>query len=120
MPRVALTKTSPTSIGSNGTNLTDLTPTVMVSGSDNGVTFVYDANDDIILVNDTGGSAVYTLVLPTLSVESIGASITDPTITVADGKTHILRNLPASVKQSNNLVYIDCSVAGKIAVLQRD
>ena len=117
MARSELTITSLGAITANGTNLTDATFTTLSTGSGNGVYFDYDSNDLVVLKNDTGGAAVFTLVLvsPT-SITDIGGSLTNPTVSVANGKTHVLR-LTDALKQTDGDAYIDCYVAGKILVL---
>lgn len=117
MARTALTKIAPTDWTSNGTNLTDLSYTTMSTGSGNGKTFAHDNTDMIVLLNDTGGNATYTIIAePVPSVTDLGGSITDPTVVVVTAKTHVFRPI-AGIRQSDGDVYIDCDVAGKIAVL---
>jgi len=117
MTRSALTKIAPTSWTSEGTNLTDLAVTTMSTGSGNGKTFAHDNSDLIVLLNDTGGNATYTFIAePVPSVTNLGGSITDPTVVVVTAKTHVLRPI-AGIRQTDGDVYVDCDVAGKIAVL---
>lgn len=121
MSRTAVSATTITAITSNGYNLTDSTDfTTLATGSGNGVEFTYDANDILILKNDTAGSAIFTFVVATPSgVSSVGGSITSPTITVAAGKTHVMPALPIVFKQSDDKVYIDCDAAGEVLLLNR-
>lgn len=117
MTRSALTKTTPTAWSSNGTNITDASYTTMSTGDGNGVTFSHDITDVIILLNDSGGTATYTVIAePVASVTAIGGTITDPDITVANNKTHVLKPI-AGMSQTDGDIYIDCDVAGKIIVL---
>lgn len=117
MARTGITATSIPAIGSNGLNLTDATFTTMSTGDGNGVSFAYDAKDLIVLKNTTGGAATYTFVLVTpSSISSVGGSVTSPTVSVAAGKTHVLR--PSDIfEQTDGDMYIDCDVAGDILVL---
>ena len=120
MARVALTKTTPTAVSSNGTNVTDLSTTNMATGDDNGVTFAFDTNDVIVLDNDTAGAAVYTFKIRAITgVTDLGGSITDPTVTVAASKKHLIKvsQLGTAVKQTDGDIYVDCDVAANIAVL---
>lgn len=116
MARASLSATSIPAVSSDGLNLTDATFTTLSTGSGNGVEFTYDAKDLIFLKNDTAGSAEYTMVLITpSSISSVGGSVTSPAVTVAAGKTHIVR--PSDIfKQTDGNMYIDCDVAGKIMV----
>ena len=118
MARATLTPTTLTAISSNGYNLTDSSDfTTLSTGSGNGVEFTHDPADLVVLKNDTGGAATYTLVLPALSqVTDVGGSVTDPTVTVADGKTHVFKS-PTVLKQADGKVYIDCDVAAEVLVL---
>ena len=117
MTRSALTKTTPTAWASNGTNITDATYVTMSTGATNGVTFSHDNTDLIILRNDTGGNAVYSIIVePVASVTAVGGSLTDASLTVATGKIHVLKPI-AGMRQTDGDIYIDCDVAAKILVL---
>lgn len=118
MARNALTKTTLPTISSGGLNYTDMTFTTMTLGADNGVYFDFDAADLIVLNNTTGGAAEYTLILnPPASITNIGGSVTDPTVTVAAGKAHFIRPTDILRQTTDGDVYIDCDVAGEIAVI---
>lgn len=121
MARAALSATTITAITSNGYNLTDSSDfTTLSTGSGNGVEFTYDANDVLVLKNDTGGTATFTFVIATPSgVSAVGGSITSPTVEVADGKTHVMPSLPTVFKQADGKVYVDCDVAGKVLLLNK-
>lgn len=117
MARAALVKTEQVALTSNGLNLTDAALTTLSTGSGNGVSFAYDGNDLVVLRNDTGGDAVYTLVLRSLTgVTSVGGSLTNPTVTVATAKDHVFK-LPDIFKQADGNAYIDCDVAAKVGVI---
>lgn len=114
MARTTITKKSVTV---SGYNLTDVTPTTMSTGAGNGVSFTYEGGLTAVLVNDSGGAAAYTVLIPeTAQYSALGVTFTDDVVTVADGKTW-LYPIPAIAKQSDGNVYIDCDVAGKIFVL---
>jgi len=118
MARTAITATSVPSTSSNGYNLTDSADfSVLATGSNNGVEFDYAVEDVVILKNTTGGAAVYTLVAKAITgLTNAGGSVTDPTVTVAAGKTHVIK--PAAIfNQANGKFYIDCDVAGSALVL---
>jgi hypothetical protein len=118
MARTTITPTTIPAISSNGYNLTDSSDfEVLSTGSGNGVDFAYDSKDVVILKNTTGGAATFTIVLPSFTqITGVGGSVTDPTVTVAAGKTHILQ-VPSVCKQSDGKIYIDCDVAGSVLVL---
>jgi hypothetical protein len=117
VPRSALTKTVEVALTSNGLNLTDATYVTMSTGAGNGVTFDHDGADLVVLRNDTGGNATYTIKVPApASLTAVGATVGDITITVVTAKIHAMR-LPTLFKQSDGKVYIDCDVAAKILVL---
>lgn len=117
MPRSALTKTVEVALTSNGLNLTDATYVTMSTGAANGVTFDHDGADLVVLKNDTGGDATFTIKVPApASLTAIGATVADIDIVVVTAKTHVMR-LPSILKQTDGKIYIDCDVAGKILVL---
>lgn len=117
MARATLTKTSIPALTSNGLNLTDTTYTTLATGAGNGISFAYDPSDLIVLKNDTGGSAAYTIkVVQSAALTAVGVTIGDVTITVATAKSHAFR-LSDIFKQSGDLAFIDCDVAGKALVI---
>lgn len=101
-----------------GYNLTDSAGfTTLVAGSGNGVTFDFADDDLVVLKNDTGGSATFTLKAVLQSAyTAYGVTVTNPTKVVATGKTFLLR-LSNVFKGTGNKVTIECSVAGKVLVL---
>jgi hypothetical protein len=115
MARVALTKTT-LSKAVTGNNLTDATFTTITLGANNGVYWTYASTDLIILKNDSGGAAVYTFDLTTpAAYTALGITVTDPTITVDNGDTVILR-VNELFRDANRRINVDCDVAGKILV----
>lgn len=118
MARVPITAVEIPSASLNGYNLTDSSDfTTMATGADNGVEIPFSASTIIILKNASGVAADYTLKIPEpTGVADAGGGVTDSTISVADGKTHIIK--PTSVmKQADGKIYIDCDQAADILVL---
>ena len=113
---MARTTITATAIPATGLNLTDATYATLGTGAGNGVAFPHDGNQRIILKNDTGGAATFTIKVPTpASYTDIGVTFPDMTVAVANGKTHEFK--PAAVwRQSDGAIYIDCNVAGKVLV----
>lgn len=117
---MARTNISAVSIPDTGYNLTDSAGfSTLGVGASNGVTFNYDPAHLVVLKNDSGSSATYTFKVPTpAQFSGQGITIADVTVAVATGKT-VLYPLSAIFQQSDGLVYLDCSVAGKALVLER-
>lgn len=115
MARTAIT---PTDLTKTGYNLTDSTGfTTLSAGAGNGITVMFDPKDILVLKNDTGGPAVFTLKVPGETKYSDKSTVVpDVTVTVANGKTWVYQ-LTNIFKQADGLVYIDCDVAGKVLVL---
>lgn len=115
MARADITAVQITDTGYNLTDSVDFT--TMSAGAGNGVSFAQDNSHRIILKNDTGGAATFTVKIPTASAYTpFSLALPDLAIAVANGKTYVLE--PASIfRQSDGNIYIDCSVAGKILVL---
>lgn len=115
MARTAITTVS---IPNTGVNITDATYTTMATGTDNGVTFPHDSRDVIILRNDTGGPATFTLIVnvpPELT--AIGVTPANQTVVVATGKTVLLKPGTAIIgSDTARTIAIDCDVAAKILV----
>jgi hypothetical protein len=112
---MARTSISVTSIDDAGTNLTDATFTTLSTGDGNGVQFNFNPDAILVLKNDTGGPAAFTIKVPTPSGYRV--TIPDETVSVADGKTYLYR-LNATFKQSDGKVYVDCDVAGKVLLVE--
>lgn len=117
MARVAITTVA---ISDNGYNLTDSAGfTTMGTGAGNGVSFAYSQRDFIVLKNATGGSAIYTIKVPTPApFAERGLTVPDETVTVATAKTW-LYPLSSIFKQSDQAVYVDCDVAASIMVMRQ-
>lgn len=117
MARATITPTAVPFVVAAGLNLTDATFDTLSTGSGNGVQFPYDPTDLVVLKNTTGGNAVFTLVLAAqAAITAVGGTVGNPTVTVATGKTRVMR-LPGLFRQSDGNVYIDCDVAAQILVL---
>lgn len=101
-----------------GYNLTDSADfTALVSGAGNGVSFAWASNDLVVLKNDSGSSATYTIKLgPFNGITNYGGSITNPTIVIANNKSYFAR-LDSQFADASGNVVIECSVAGKALVV---
>jgi hypothetical protein len=102
-----------------GYNLTDSADfTTMTSGAGNGVVFPFDLKDLIVLKNDTGLSRTYTFLVGQIPTEytTFSASVTDPTLAVADGKTVLIQPSSLFSNTSGNMT-IECDGTSKILVL---
>lgn len=115
---MARTTITATAITDTGYNLTDSASfSTLGVGASNGVAFTLNTAERIILLNDTGGAATFTIKIPTpASYTAIGVTVPDMTVAVANGKTYVLEP-PSVARQSDGMMYIDCSVAGKVLVL---
>lgn len=105
-------------IGTGGYNLTDQSAsTTLVAGAGNGVKFLYNTNYLILLINESGDTAVYTLKAVTpAQVTAAGGTVNDKTISVADGKTY-LRKPDTFFKDSNGYITIECDQAADVLVV---
>lgn len=114
MARTPITRTA---VPDTGLNLTDATFATLSTGSGNGVEVPFREADLIVLKNDTGGAAVFTIKVPQPS-QYAGQSITvpDKTVNVATGKSIVY---PTAIlyRQTDGDIYIDCDVAGKVIAL---
>ncbi len=115
---MARTTITATAVPDTGLNVTDATFATLGTGASNGVTFPYDGNNRILLKNDTGGAATFTIKLPTPTTHSnLGVTVPDMTVAVANGKTYEFKASSLQVaRQSDGAIYIDCNVAGKVLV----
>lgn len=102
-----------------GYNLTDSADfNVLTTGAGNGVKVPFAADSIYVLKNDTGGNAVFTFkVAVPASLSGYGAAVTNPTKTVATGKTFLFRLNQSPFNDSTGYVTIECDVAGKVLVL---
>lgn len=115
---MAVTDITKEAVGLDGYNLTDSDDFQATGlGDGNGVQFPHDSRILLVLKNDTGGAAEFTLKLK--SFEGLAAlSITpdDHTIEVADGKTHVVK-LDDVFKNSDGNVVVECDVAGEVLAI---
>jgi hypothetical protein len=115
---MARTTIQPTDLTKTGYNLTDSADfTTLSTGDGNGITVGFDPRDVLVLRNDTGGPAVFTLKVPGEDKYSDkGITVPDEEVTVASGEDWVYQ-LTSVFKQGDGKVYIDCDVAGKVLVL---
>ncbi|MEZ4542107.1 MAG: hypothetical protein R3C43_19190 [Chloroflexota bacterium] len=116
---MARTQVNPVALPNGGYNLTDSAAlTTLATGAGNGVEIAYDPGTRIILKNPTGGAAAYTVKVPTpAEIAGLGSTVPDMTVTVAAGKSWILKPL-AATRQAGGNIYIDCDVAGQVLVVK--
>jgi len=103
-----------------GLNLTDATFQTMTTGSGNGSIWTHSDDDIVVLKNDTGGTATFTLKLSSTAktpATNYGSTVADPTVSVADGKTKLIRMDSSSFRDASGNATVECNVAGKIIVL---
>ena len=115
---MARTPITATAVPDTGLNITDVSFATLGAGASNGVTFPYDGNNRILLKNDTGGAATFTVKIPTpTNLAGIGVTVPDMTVSVANGKVYEFKSASLQVaRQSDGNIYIDCNVAGKVLV----
>jgi hypothetical protein len=101
-----------------GYNLTDSADfETLVAGAGNGVKFTHEDDLIVILKNDSGSPATFTLkAVLGAAYTTYGAALTNPTIAVANSKTYIMR-LDKVFRAADGFVTIECDVAGKVLVL---
>lgn len=115
MARTAITATA---VPDTGLNITDATYATLGTGAGNGITFTYDGNYRVILKNDTGGAATFTIKVPSpTSYSNVSVTIPDISISIANGKSHEFKATSWNIaRQTDGNIYIDCNVAGKVVV----
>lgn len=92
-------------ITTNGWNLTDN----MTAAIADGHKFVNSGDIFFVIVNGAAGALVVTFQTP--ATVAGGVTITEHTVTVAAGKTHIVGNFNKSIfNQSDGMVYVDTDV----------
>lgn len=100
-----------------GVNLTDATYSTLGVGTDNGVTFDYDPGEQIVL-RAPASSATFTFLVPTpLDFSNKSITIPNVTVVVAANKS-VLYRPTAIMRQADGKVYLDCSVAGSVLLIQ--
>ena len=114
MARAAIARTA---LPVTGFNLTDATYTTMALGASNGVEAPYRAGDLLILNNSTAGASVYTIkVAQPAAYVQFAVTVPDITVNVGAAKMVVVP-VADLMNQAAGVVQVDCSVAGKIAVL---
>lgn len=105
-------------IEATGYNLTDSADfTTLVTGAGNGIKFEYNDRLAIILKNDTGGAATFTILVPQIAIlTEAGVTVPDADIAVATGKTYLVQQAYA-FKDEDGYITIECDVAGKILLI---
>lgn len=116
MARVDLTAGSYNQMVETGLDLALATFDTLVLGVDNGVEVRYQNNGFIVLRNDEVGAAVFTFItVQPPNYQSLGLTVPDMTYNVGIGG-QLLVPFNAAFKQGSGEVFIDCDVAGKVAV----
>lgn len=114
MPRTTISRTA---LPVAGLNLTDATFQTLSTGAGNGIEVPYRAGDVLILKNDTGGAATFTVkVRQPQEFAALSVTVPDKTFSVADGKTYIVP-LATVFRQADSDIYVDCDVAGEVLCL---
>lgn len=97
----------------------DITWTALVAGSNNGKYFSFNDSELLLLYNDTGGAATFTIPLTEPDdYSALNVTLNDKTISV-DNTDHKISVVSSKYKDSDNYINVDCDVAGKIAVVKR-
>lgn len=114
---MARTTISRTTLPAAGLNLTDATFSTLATGAGNGIEVPFRLGDVLVLKNDTGGAAVFTVKVKQ-PADFVAQSITvpDKTFSVANNKTYMIP-LATVFKQTDSDLYVDCDVAGKVLQL---
>lgn len=98
----------------------DVTYTTLTAGSGNGVKLSFPDCEQIILYNDTGGAATFTFVLDEPdNYDTLGITFNDKTFSVDNGDFCLVHPDSRYTDGEDNMIYIDCDVAGKVAVVKR-
>jgi hypothetical protein len=114
MARVTITATAVPAATYNLTDSADFT--ALSTGAGNGVQFTYNGAHLLVLKNTTGGTAAYTIKVPTPAAYTSIATIPDDTVSVGTLDTHLVK-LSSVYKQSDGMVYVDCDVAGSALLI---
>lgn len=115
MARTAISRTALPAAGYNLTDSSDFE--TLSTGAGNGIEVPYREGDVLVLQNDTGGSATFTVkVRQPQQYSALGIIVPDDTFVVADGKTVIVP-LSSVYKQTDGNIYVDCDVAGDVLLL---
>lgn len=97
----------------------DITWTALTAGSNNGRYFSFNDAECLLLYNDTGGAASFTIPLTEGDdLDALNITLNDKTIAL-DNTDHKLCVVSSKYMDGNRNINIDCDVAGKIAVVKR-
>jgi len=104
---------------STGIVMADVTYTTMTSGTGNGVEFSFPDCEQVLIYNDTGGAATFTFLVPEpTKYGELGITFNDKTFSVDNGD-FLLVHPDSRYQNTSQQIQVDCSVAGKIAVVKR-
>lgn len=96
-----------------------ITWTTLTAGSNNGKYFSFNDAEMLLIYNDTGGAATFTIPLTESSdMSALSITYNDKTIALSTAN-HKVCVVSSKYKDGSNYVNIDCDVAGKIAVVKR-
>lgn len=97
----------------------DITWTALTAGSNNGRYFSFNDAEMLLIYNDTGGAASFTIPITESSdLSALNITYNDKTIAL-DNTDHKLCVVSSKYKDASNYIHVDCDVAGKIAVVKR-
>jgi len=97
----------------------DISWTTLVAGSSNGRYFSFNDAEMLLIYNDTGGSATFTIPLTEGDdLDALNITLNDKTIS-CDNNDHQFCVVSSKYKDADNYINVDCDVAGKIAVVKR-
>ena len=97
----------------------DIAWTALTPGTDNGRFFSFNDAEALLIYNDTGGAASFTLPLTEGSdLSALNITYNDKAISL-DNNDHKLCVVSSKYKDGDGYINIDCDVAGKFAVIKR-
>jgi len=97
----------------------DISWTTLVAGSSNGRYFSFNDAEMLLIYNDTGGAATFTIPLTEGDdLDALNITFNDKTIS-CDNNDHQFCVVSSKYKDADNYINVDCNVAGKIAVVKR-
>ena len=97
----------------------DISWTTLAAGSNNGRYFSFNDAEMLLIYNDTGGAATFTIPLTEGDdLDALNITFNDKTIS-CDNNDHQFCVVSSKYKDADNYINVDCDVAGKIAVVKR-
>ena len=97
----------------------DIAWTALTPGTDNGRFFSFNDGEALLIYNDTGGAATFTIPLTEGDdLDALNITFNDKTIS-CDNNDHQFCVVSSKYKDADNYINVDCNVAGKIAVVKR-